>query len=388
MGVKTYVVIGFLVVSFIIIGTVTAQGNDGILNEILDKVNELTKNDHLVCYPIEENKNEENWKIEYENQLEGNNIVIGQAEYFCVPTSKLSVNGEPTGEKKCVQAPLGMISWWAGDNNAKDIQDGNDGTLKNGAGFASGKVNESFDLDGTDDFVEVPDASNLDFGTGSFTIDAWVYPEPVAANHFYPVVFKATTSPSITGYEFYLTGATKKKLSLEIVDQQQNATATSTSNIIKNNQWTHVTGVVDRRAGEIRLYVDGSLQATQPIPANVGNVSNSADLYIGKNHAGGLFHNGLIDEVEIFDRALTQSEIQDIYDAQEEGKCKPEEPNECVETGDVPISSGTCKPITLINQNNLPKCCTEERPGGVNCGSNKEWVVGTAAEPLCYVVGS
>ncbi len=42
----------------------------------------------------------------------------------------------------CVQPPAGLVSWWPGDGNAKDIISGNDGTLVNGATFATGKVGQ------------------------------------------------------------------------------------------------------------------------------------------------------------------------------------------------------------------------------------------------------
>ncbi|MBI4451562.1 hypothetical protein HY642_06325, partial [Candidatus Woesearchaeota archaeon] len=65
----------------------------------------------------------------------------------------------------CVEPPSGMVSWWPGDNNANDIQDGNTGTLRNGATFAAGRVGQGFSLDGVDDFVSVQHNANLD-GSG------------------------------------------------------------------------------------------------------------------------------------------------------------------------------------------------------------------------------
>ena len=73
---------------------------------------------------------------------------------------------------KCVEAPDGLVSWWPGDGNAADIVDGNPGTLQNGATFAAGVVGQSFILDGTDDFVLVSPAANLDI-TGDVTVDLW-----------------------------------------------------------------------------------------------------------------------------------------------------------------------------------------------------------------------
>jgi hypothetical protein len=60
----------------------------------------------------------------------------------------------------CVTAPSGLISWWPGDNTAIDIQSGNNGTLQNGATFASGEVGQAFSFDGSSS-VSVADTANL-----------------------------------------------------------------------------------------------------------------------------------------------------------------------------------------------------------------------------------
>ena len=67
-----------------------------------------------------------------------------------------------------------MVSWWPGDGDANDIQDGNNGTLQNGATFAVGKVGDAFLLDGIDDSIDVGNAANLQVSAGEFTADAWI----------------------------------------------------------------------------------------------------------------------------------------------------------------------------------------------------------------------
>ena len=75
-----------------------------------------------------------------------------------------------------------MVSWWPGDGNANDIQGCNDGTLSGGVTFAPGEVDRAFTFNGTDGEVILPDSSSaplLNFGPNdSFTIDAWVKPDP------------------------------------------------------------------------------------------------------------------------------------------------------------------------------------------------------------------
>lgn len=60
----------------------------------------------------------------------------------------------------------------------------------------------------------------------------------------------------------------------------------------------------------------------------------------------------------------------------------------CVEVSPEEIHFGACADISLIGELNLPQCCTQEGPGGIDCGADAEWVVGVAAVPTCYISGS
>jgi hypothetical protein len=55
---------------------------------------------------------------------------------------------------------------------------------------------------------------------------------------------------------------------------------------------------------------------------------------------------------------------------------------------DISIDSGACTDASWINEANLPQCCTEDAPRGIDCGVDREWVVGVAAFPVCYIPNS
>src|SRR4029077_17286827 len=71
--------------------------------------------------------------------------------------------------------PTGLVSWYRAEDNANDFADGNNGTLQGGATFAAGEVGQAFNLNGTSNFVQVPHNANLNPGSGSFTVDAWIF---------------------------------------------------------------------------------------------------------------------------------------------------------------------------------------------------------------------
>ena len=96
--------------------------------------------------------------------------------------------------------------------------------------------------------------------------------------------------------------------------------------VINDGQWHHIAGVRDTAAGQARLFVDGALEASladttgiflevNSVPWNIGNVPGSGSVRFP--------WDGLIDEVEIFNRALSATEIKAIYEAGSEGKVKP-----------------------------------------------------------------
>ena len=105
--------------------------------------------------------------------------LVDEVEYFnrALSASEIQAiyNAGSAGKcRTCTPPPPNMVSWWPGDGNANDIQDGNNGTLQNGATFAAGMVDQAFLLDGIDDFIDVGNAPNLQVSAGEFTVDAWV----------------------------------------------------------------------------------------------------------------------------------------------------------------------------------------------------------------------
>ena len=232
----------------------------------------------------------------------------------------------------CVAPPSGLVSWWDGDavsgTTASDIQDANDGTLTNGATTAPGQVGNAFSFDGVNDVVVVGNPPNLQI-TGPLTVDAWVNlagpgssPNPVVLGKWDDI------NEGTAGYILILTeqgGGTFKVGFFVSSDGTNFSGATATTNL-QVGTWYHLAGVFD--GSSVTIYVDGVLEASAP---HAGGIFNTpADFEIGADDdAGpigpGLFHvfNGLIDEVEIYDRALSASEIQAIFNAGSAGKCKP-----------------------------------------------------------------
>jgi hypothetical protein len=265
-------------------------------------------------------------------------------------------NAGPAGKCRCVLPPSGMVSWWPGDNHPNDILNGHNGTLVNGATYdPSGMVRQAFKFTllgppasqaFTGQYVNVPTDPSLDLT--QVTVDAWIkttfLPPPLAVpggGQTNAVVFIVDKSgpQGLDGYQLFYYGQDPSPPNPSVIGRVQflvraGGPSSSTSkgidwdlasgftNVADNN-WHHIAGTYDGQ--EIKVYVDGQLQGTTAYTGGI-TYTNPAPgpLSIGRRECNcpNGYYEGLIDEVEIFDHALTQPEIQAIYNAGSAGKCK------------------------------------------------------------------
>ncbi len=90
----------------------------------------------------------------------------------------------------------------------------------------------------------------------------------------------------------------------------------------------HVAIVLDREDNRFELYINGTQAAFDDLPDGFGSIDNNVRPSIGALSRGGVgsptaFFNGLVDEVKLYNRALTAAEIKAIYDAGSAGTLKP-----------------------------------------------------------------
>jgi hypothetical protein len=225
----------------------------------------------------------------------------------------------------CAPVPSGLVSWWPANGNPADMHGGNAGTLENGAGFAAGEVGQAFSLNGTNQDVLIGDPANLKLSP-SFTIDAWINPNSVV--DFRAVLTKWGQSDSLDNYAVWIEDAgngTNQVNAQWVVSGPMCPCYDGISGgSVPANTWTHVAVTYDGVTGDTALYINGSsvnsFTAT-PHPLQ----TTDAPVYIGREAGDGTgrYFPGRIDEVEVFNRALTQSEIQAIVNAGPAGKCLP-----------------------------------------------------------------
>ncbi len=242
--------------------------------------------------------------------------------WFSGKGSVYSIGYATAAPPECVPPPPGLVSWWPGDGNADDIVGGNNGTLVGGATFVSpGKVGDAFTFSGSgNDYVRVLNNPSLEPTT--ITVDAWVKADVLPLNNRY-IVAKGAQGCTAASYAFYTSG---RGLSFYVFNGSWWKSSPNAGTGIWDRNWHHIAGTYD--GSSVRLYVDGAeVGSGTPASISIGyNFTKYNDLLIGKYEGCLLPFMGDIDEVEIFNRALTASEIQAIHSAGSAGKCKNEPP--------------------------------------------------------------
>jgi hypothetical protein len=199
----------------------------------------------------------------------------------------------------------GLVGYWKldepkGSDACLDASGhGNTGS-PHGTTVVEGKVNKGRSFDGHGDYIDLPTVST----PGAITVAVWVYADTFLQNGFI-----ITKNPVNTQWALFL--------QFGVLKWRGGAAGATISCAGPSNQnWHHIVG--RQKGGEASLYVDGRLCASGPVP-EIGNASTSISLgrYDTVNFD---YFLGRIDEVRIYNRALSESEIAKLFAA---GDAKP-----------------------------------------------------------------
>ncbi len=262
----------------------------------------------------------------------------------------LNFGNKPDSAMSCVEPPAGMVAWYPLDEQVgatviNDIMGGHNGvpqpqavTTMGGHGPIQSStlqfLNPRYKVDGalyftpntTNNYIRVPDSPTLNFGTGDFSVDAWVFYPVIGPSYILPIVEKSQTynANNCIGFRLFIKADT---LNFILMDGTQ---MTVTKATVHSSVWQHIAVV--RKGGSpntVQIYINGMLKVSSNM--QMGSISNTTDLLIagidGLTSPCGLpavFNTGeiAIDEVEIFNRALLQNDVISVWNADSLGKCK------------------------------------------------------------------
>jgi hypothetical protein len=189
---------------------------------------------------------------------------------------------------------------------------GNGGAVSGATWITAGRYGQALSFNGTSDWIKIPDSPSLDLTTG-MTVEAWV--NPASSAGWQTVLYKERPAPTDAGMAWALYSSDQDSPPA-IYGTLAGATgnglwthATGTT-MLPLNGWSHLAATYDGSA--LRLYVNGTLVKTFALPGRLW--VTEGPLRIGGNSPsipyGGQFFKGAIDEVRVYNRALSQADIQ------------------------------------------------------------------------------
>jgi len=200
----------------------------------------------------------------------------------------------------------GLVAYFPFNGNANDESgNGNNGTV-HGATLANdraGRANSAYSFNGTNNYIEVNDSPSLDI-TDKITICAW---RSITTNSLGRLVRKVNTWGTPVG-GYILSGANNYINSELQLDSRTGVVITRHDSTYPLNTWGFVAMTFD--GARVTLYYNGEVIKTEDVAGHI--VTNNMSLLIGASERVEYF-GGSIDEIRIYNRALSQVEIHKIF---------------------------------------------------------------------------
>lgn len=191
------------------------------------------------------------------------------------------------------------------ENNLDNQVGQSSGTLAGNAIFSSGQSGQAIEFNGSSgSYVDIGEGDGITENVSAFSTSSWIYKRAADTSRAGPIrqlnVFAIHSGPNRV-WQF-----TVRNASGHYTTAQANAGLVS-------NKWTHLAGVYN--GSHLLLYVDGVLQNSRPLL--FGEIAtHSNNIEIGRDFSYSATLNGLVDETMLYAKALNQSEIADIIQAQ------------------------------------------------------------------------
>jgi len=217
--------------------------------------------------------------------------------------------------------PPGLIAWFPMQNNVTDIIGGALPLDTNAISFVPGEVGQGVTL-GTGGYIDLPN-DNFAWETPQFTWEAWVrWDGPGPTEDFAGSCILENCTNGTSGYALCARASDQRFVFVCASNGSSNGSLIVASNTFTPGMFYHVAGSCD--GTNFNLYVNATLQGqlTSDVPLSWGPYwTIGCNPAFARNAGVPRTWNGVIDEVSIYNRALSATEIQAIYQAGSAGKC-------------------------------------------------------------------
>jgi hypothetical protein len=250
----------------------------------------------------------------------------------------------------CIPPPSGLVGWWQGEGTVLDEAGANHGAMINGGTYAPGEVGQAFHFNGVNQYALIPNAPALN-PTNALTLEAWI--NIAAFNGGGAINITMKDDPFGTDRQYiHSMGLIGGKWVMRASVGVPTGLATCNGNLaLQTNIWYHVAMTYDGTT--LKEYVNGNLDGSLPVTGLIVPTSNP--FLIGSETSGPWAFAGLVDEVSLYNRALSAAEIQSIYNASTAGKCQPTNPPSIVgQPANQSTIVGSSATFTVLAAGSLP----------------------------------
>jgi hypothetical protein len=212
------------------------------------------------------------------------------------------------------------VAWWKLDEESGGIafdSSGNEnhGTLYNmeNSDWVTGKFEGALQFDGWNEYILVDDDPTMDFGSGSFTISAWIKPTNSSGH----IIINGTSGSGYSGKRYCLRSYSAGSTLELAIDDNITKSIASGSGLI-SGQWHHIVALLDTtgaRTKGLNIYIDGVFRGNGT--NRTGNFDSPGEpVYIGKEGIDGFwgYLPATLDDIRLYNYALTDEEIRTLLE--------------------------------------------------------------------------
>ncbi|MEX2044158.1 MAG: LamG-like jellyroll fold domain-containing protein, partial [Opitutus sp.] len=210
-----------------------------------------------------------------------------------------------------------LAAWWPGNGDPHEvINGGHDAVLLYGTGYTSARVSQGFLFDGSNDRAQIAAHPDLDIGTSTagLTIEFWARPSTLA-NGRALLSWGTATASGVEVFQNLNNGVT---LELHLRDTAGGNHSMAAYPVFSANTWVHVAVTYDRATGLGRIYCNGILITENSL--GVFTPRTNLPLTFGASLASGNYYAGVLDEISLYRRPLSVSEVHAIFQTGTTGK--------------------------------------------------------------------
>ena len=185
---------------------------------------------------------------------------------------------------------------------------GNNGALRNGVALSEGLVGNGLKFDGVDDYVQLSASPSFDINGNAVSVSAWVKLDYLPADM--PYGFGPIFDSDTDEYNLY-EDKTNNELRFKVTTSSYTAERPGISGAdLKKGEWLHIVGVYN--GSQAQIYLNGFLKDSHNLS---GNVKSGQVAMLGKSTVNGspTYFKGSMDNIHVFNRALSAAEIEDMY---------------------------------------------------------------------------